>query len=162
MTDLFSELYAQHAPAVFRYGAWLLGNRDDAEDVTAEVFARAFAGADGLRAETVRAYLFTIARHLVLERMRRRRDETGLDETLIDPQPDPSRLAEARAGLKRTLAMLERLEEVDRTALILFCHEGLSQRQIAAVLGISETAVKLRIHRARLRLSELMEDCHEH
>lgn len=161
MTDLFSQIYTHHAPAVFRYAFWLLGNRDDADDVTAEVFTRAFAGADGLRAETVRAYLITIARHLVMERSRRRRNETCLDETLPDPRPDPLQTAEACASLNRTLAALQHLDEIDRTALVLFCHEGLSQREISGVLGISETAVKLRIHRARLRLLELLEDNHE-
>lgn len=161
MTDLFSQIYSQHAPAVFRYAYWLLGNRDDANDVTAEVFARAFAGADGLRAETVRAYLITIARHLVVERSRHRRNEICLDEALPDPQPDPLQMADVCASLKRTLAALQHLDEVDRTALVLFCHEGLSQREISAVLRISETAVKLRIHRARLRLFELLEDKNE-
>jgi RNA polymerase sigma-70 factor (ECF subfamily) len=63
----FSDIYRRHARDVFRFAFWLARDEEEAKDVTAETFARAWAGADDLRVETVKAYLFAIARNLVRE-----------------------------------------------------------------------------------------------
>lgn len=154
----FSTLYRRHAADVYRFAFWLCGHRADAEDIAAEAFARAYAGADALRAESAKAYLLTIARNLVLERARRKRPEQPLDDSEPDGTADPERHAAAAQGVRRTLSALASLAEPDRAALLLSGHEGLDHRAIAQALGLSLTAVKVRIHRARLRLAKALEE----
>jgi len=157
-TTEFSTLYRSYADDVFRFAFWLCGHRADAEDITSETFARAYAGAGDVRAETAKAYLLTIARNLVLERQRRHRSNEALDENAADDAADPEREADAAQGVRRTLAALATLAEPDRAALLLAGHDGLDYRAIAELLGLSLTAVKVRIHRARLRLAEALEN----
>ena len=156
MTD-FTALYQRYAADIHRFVFWLIGHAADAEDITAETFARAFAGADGLRAETAKAYLLTIARNLCAERSRRTRPLVPLDAQLADCAYGPEQTAEAAAQGRRMLAALAQLSDIDRAALLLHSYEGLEQRVVAPMLGLSVSALKVRIHRARLRLSAFLE-----
>jgi Sigma-70 region 2 len=61
----FHELYSRYAEDVYRFALWLTGNPDDAKDITSETFVRAWTAPEEPRMETVKAYLFTIARNLV-------------------------------------------------------------------------------------------------
>lgn len=157
-TTEFSTLYRRHASDVFRFAFWLCGHRADAEDIAAETFARAYAGADGLRAETVKAYLLTITRNLVLERQRRYQPGEALDENAADESAGPERHTDGVHSVRRTLSALATLSEPDRAALLLAGHDGLDYREIALLLGASQSAIKVRIHRARMRLSKALEE----
>jgi len=84
MTD-FSALYKKYAPDVFRFALYLSGSRADAEDITSETFVRVWTSPAPVEAATVKSYLFTIARNLFLQELRKRRPQTELDEGLLDP-----------------------------------------------------------------------------
>ncbi len=153
----FSEIYRQHSAAVFRL-AWLLcGNRSDAEDLTADTFARALASAGDIRQETVRSYLYAIVRNLVASRQRRPSVEVfGEPEWLdqaADAEPGPEQRLELRQHLARTSAGLDRLGERDRQVLLLHGLDGMDSRQIADVLGLEPGNVRVRLHRARRQLA---------
>ena len=83
----FEELYVSYSPDVYRFATWLSGNANDAEDITAETFARAWMNFNNIRTETLKAYLFTIARNRYLESLRKRQDHVPLDETHPDASP---------------------------------------------------------------------------
>jgi RNA polymerase sigma-70 factor (ECF subfamily) len=153
----FAELYQRHSRDVYRFVFWLSGNPVDAEELTAETFARAWAGADSLRLETVKAYLIAIARNLYLEQRRRARPEEPLAAELVDGTPDPEREAIGRDRLSRLRSALQSLSEVDRAALLMRCEDGLSYADIARALGLSLSAAKVKVHRSRLRLAALMD-----
>ena len=72
MTD-FHELYTRYAGDIYRFALFLCDNAAEAEDITAETFARALTGKAPLVLATVKGYLLTIARNLHLESMRRRK-----------------------------------------------------------------------------------------
>ncbi len=74
----FHEIYERHARDVYRYAFWLAGSADDADDITSETFARAWAGRDEIRTETVKAYLFAIARNIYLKGLRQTKRQIGL------------------------------------------------------------------------------------
>jgi RNA polymerase sigma-70 factor (ECF subfamily) len=84
-----------------------------------------------------------------------------LDVRLTDPAPSPAARAEHRAELAAVLQALQRLPEVDRAALLMRAEQGMSYDEIAAALGLSLTAVKVKIHRARLRLATSRTSDHE-
>ena len=83
MTD-FTELYRKYAPDVFRFALYLSGERSEAEDITSETFVRAWTSPEPIVMATVKGYLFTIARNLYLQRLRKRSKHVELDENLPD------------------------------------------------------------------------------
>lgn len=154
MTD-FSALYRKHAPEVFRFVLYLSGDRAEAEDVTAETFVRAWTSPEPIRAATVRGYLFTIARNLFLQGLRRSRRHVEIDEDTADGQPGPDVQAQQKRELRAVVAGLQRLPEVDRAALVMRAFSGMAYEEIAQALGISVASARVKVHRARLALSGL-------
>jgi RNA polymerase sigma-70 factor (ECF subfamily) len=153
MSD-FQQLYERHARDVHRFAVYLSGDAALADDITSETFTRVWTARDAVRIETARAYLLAIARNLYLDCLRRRRPVTPVDESLPDPAPGPQAEAEGRSELKAVLAALQRLPETDRSALLMRAQDGMPYSDIAAALGLSVAAVKVKVHRARLRLAE--------
>jgi RNA polymerase sigma-70 factor (ECF subfamily) len=143
------EIYAAHAPAVFRCLLLWTRNATVAEDLTAETFCRAIVSKQPIRSATARGYLLTIARNLWRKQLAGRSRENGLSTDVIAPA---TLSAEARIDLQRTLEALTALPEELREPLVLYAQGGLSYEEIASQLDISLAAVKIRIFRARLRL----------
>ncbi|RLE27119.1 MAG: hypothetical protein DRJ61_17785 [Acidobacteria bacterium] len=148
----FTELYRQHAHQVYRFALWMCGNEADAEDITAETFARAWVGIDDARFDTAKAYLMTIARNLVKNRHRRNREQLPLDDSLLDPKADPERTTAAKAELERALRTLDSVSGIDREVFLMRVGGEMSYREIATATGLSISAAKVKVHRTRLRL----------
>jgi RNA polymerase sigma-70 factor (ECF subfamily) len=151
----FHEIYERHAQDVYRYACWLSGSADAADDITSETFARAWAGRDAIRTETVKAYLFAIARNLYLQENRKAKRMTGLSPIQADPNPGPAQLTESRLELVRAMEAVQTLPEVDRAAFLLRVQHELPYEEIARILQLPLTTVKVKIHRARLKLAAL-------
>jgi RNA polymerase sigma-70 factor (ECF subfamily) len=151
----FHALYERHARDVLRFALYLCGEASQADDIAAEAFARAWTASDAIRTATVKAYLFAIVRNLVRERARSERPKVELDEAIVDPRPSPPASADGRIELRAVLAALQRMPEADRAALLMRAQDGMSHEEIAAALGLSVAAVRVRIHRARLELATL-------
>jgi len=149
----FSALYRQYAPDVHRFALYLSGQRADAEDITAETFARVWASPQPIVMATVKGYLFTIARHLFLHGLRKTSRHDALDEELRDPAVGPAEAVEQSARLQSVLRELQTLPEASRSALLMHAVDGMAYEEIARVLGFSLAAVKVKIHRARLALA---------
>jgi len=149
----FTELYGKHAREVYRFALYLSGDPALAEDIVSEVFLRIWDSAVTVRMETVRGYLFTIARNVFLHDLRRRRKQDPLEDHHFVASNVVKDL-ESREDLQDTLAALQALPETDRTALLLRAQEGVSYEEIARVLGLSLSSVKVKVHRARLKLAE--------
>lgn len=150
----FTRLYQRHARDVHRFAWYLSGSAAAADEVTAETFARAWTARGRIRVGSVKAYLLMIARNLCRDE-ERRSPPAQLPEAaeLADTAAGQQRSLEARVELERVLRALRELPEVDRAVISLATMEGLSHQAIAEVVGLSTAAVKVRIHRARLRLS---------
>ena len=160
----FDALYRETASDLFAYAHALLRDRAAAEDVAALTFERAFRRRDRFdpRRGTQRAWLFAIARNAALDELRRRKRTAAL---VVDPEDvdaseatasgdDDGEAAVRRAAVRAALAALE---PRDRELVALKFEAGLSNGEIAAVLGISETNAGSRLHRAVRRLREA---CH--
>ena len=152
MTD-FSAFYQKHAAGVFRFALYLSGNRGDAEDITSETFVRVWTSSAHVDMATVRGYLFAIARNVFLQGLRKTRGRTELKESLADARPGPHALAQDRAELDAVLEQLQRLPEVDRTAVLMRALEAAPYEEIARALGLSVAAAKVKVHRARMTLA---------
>lgn len=157
-TARFDELYREHAPGLVRFAHWLCGNRHDAEDLAAEAFVRAFAGADAIVAHSVKGYLLAIVRNLHLEALRRKRPTDELDPGHASAGDCPATLAETAESAQRLARAIAALGEVERSALLMRVEAQLPYEEIAAVLGLSVANAKVRVHRARQKLARTMED----
>ena len=160
----FERLSGAYADRVFMLLLRLLGDRSEAEDVAQEVMLRAWQGITRFRGQSSYfTWLYRIAvneANRTLERRSRRpaRVAIGVDELQL-PAPatlDPSRQAEnseLRRALGRALGRaLAELPPPLRTALVLRDVEGLSTQEAAEIAGISQAAIKNRLHQARLRV----------
>src|SRR5271170_3226458 len=85
----FSSLYKKYAPVEYRFALYLSGERGEAEDITSETFARAWAAPVTIEMATVKGYLFTIARNLFLQGLRKKSRHVALNDELRDPQAGP-------------------------------------------------------------------------
>lgn len=151
--DIFHEIYERYAKDVYRYACWLSGSADDADDITSETFARVWVGRSDIRTETVKAYLFTIARNLYLKQSRHEKRKMELSPLQVDPRPAPDHLAESNSELDYAIRAIQTLPEIDRTAFLLRVQHELSYEEIARVLQLPLTTIKVKIHRARLKIA---------
>jgi RNA polymerase sigma-70 factor (ECF subfamily) len=151
----FSELYRTHAGDVHRFVLFLSGDPALADDILSETFIRLWHARDRVDLTTVKGYLLAIARNLFLADRRHARRMTTLDERAPDTRPGPERRAHAHLGLAAVLAALQTLPEIDRAAVLLRA-EGMSYDEVAAALGISPVAARVKVRRARLKLAEAM------
>jgi RNA polymerase sigma-70 factor (ECF subfamily) len=154
--DRLEELYRSSRDDVYAYALTLLGDGAAAEDVTAVAFERAYRRRrtfDRRRGEE-RAWLFGIARNAALDELRRRKRVATL---VVEPEAAEEEVAEEHGGevtLRRTavrtalLAMPAR----DRELIALKFHAGLSNADIAQVLGVSESNAGTMLHRTIQKL----------
>jgi RNA polymerase sigma-70 factor (ECF subfamily) len=102
------------------------------------------------------ALLYTIARHAVVDGYRKQ----GRDDRLSDEQEhaghNPERQIEVREDYRRVLAAMQELAPEERDILSLVVSSGLPYREIARIAGTSEANVKVRVHRARVKLKKMM------
>ncbi len=156
MTD-FHDLYTRYAADIYRFALFLCGDANEAEDITAETFARALTGKAPLRSATVKGYLLTIARNLHLESLRRRKRLTALSTELLDTAAPLEQAVSHKTELEALQTYLQTFPEVDRAALLLRA-DGVAYVEIAKALNLSLAAAKVKVHRLRLRLAEWRAD----
>ena len=152
----FEDMYRRHAADLYRFAYWLSGSKAEADDLTAEAFARAFVSYGRIRAATVKGYLFTIVRNLHADSHRgQRAEQMPEDYDAPDSAPGPEEQAIAADRLSFTLERLAALPYNDRAALLMRAEGGLPYEEIAVALGITVTTAKVKVHRAREKLALL-------
>ncbi|MGI8689903.1 MAG: RNA polymerase sigma factor [Thermomicrobiales bacterium] len=149
----FVALYREQMVPVYRYFSMHISNVHDAEDLMATTLAKAFASLDHFDRTrgTAAAWLFGIARHTLRDFRRRQRpmsDVTVLEPAPADIAPSPE-MQQIRAEQAQLLhSRVRQLPPAQREALTLRYFGGLHIAEIAAVLGRSEGAINLLLHRA--------------
>lgn len=158
----------------YRFSAMACGNAEDAEDTMQDALVRTYRHVSRIRdPEAFRPWLYRTVRNACLMRRRRRVQEPSHLLSLDDVRPgpdgprrlevadhgaDPERLARNHHLRKRLRAAVAALPSAHRAVVFLREFEGLSTKEVAHVLGISEMNVKTRLHRARLFLQERLGD----
>ncbi len=132
-----------------------IGRIDDADDVLQEVFIKALRqGSNFCAIDNRRAWLFQVARNALADRLRVSREHVPLPDDLVSPKNELAPMVDdLSACLPRVLS---ELSAADRLSIILCDLEGHSQQELADRLGISLSAAKSRVQRARKRLKERM------
>ena len=155
----FEEVLLPHLDAAFNYARWLTKNDADAEDVVQDAYVRALRFFSSLRGEDARAWLLTIVRNTWYGRFPRRAGgvvATVADED-ADNRADVSLDPEAQMIQQQTVEQVRRALEAlpadFREVLVLRELEGLSYKEIAAIVGIPLGTVMSRLARARERFA---------
>ncbi len=145
----YNQCVEQYADRLFRFAFSSLRNREQAEDVVQESFARVWEKVKTIDFAKAKSYLFTTAHHAMIDEVRQRIQTSDLKEiaTLSDPKGIP--YPDVNDILHKTLATLP---EAQRHALLLRDYEGYSYQEIGDITGMSEAQVKINIFRARTAL----------
>ncbi len=165
----FARLVDVYSPLIYRLALKMVGDEQDAEDVLQNTFLQAFRHLNEFEGRShLSTWLYRIAANEALMLLRKRRPETSLTDSLPEEEPleEPAEFtdwcclpeeellsAEGRARLDESIRLLP---ETLRVVFLLRDIEGLSIQETSQALGLSETAVKTRLLRARLKLRDLL------
>ena len=165
----FEELVKRYEGKIYGHTLRLLGNREDAQDVLQETFLNVFKGLENFRGDSsFSTWIYRIATNNALMRLRKlSHAERELNDELPPPESmkrqalashilDPKDAFLEKEMLRELDKAVERLPEKYRSIVLLRDVEELSTDRTANVLGISEAAVKSRLHRARLFIREAL------
>lgn len=147
-------LYERYAGDVRRFALYLCGDAMMADEITSDTFVRAWMTAGHIRQPTVKSYLFTIARNAYTDLLRRDARHKQLDENMPDTRISTQTQMEQTAEVQAVLAALQQLPELDRTVLLMRALDGMSYEEIAESVGITVVTAKVKVHRARLKLTQ--------
>src|SRR5687767_9661874 len=156
-----SELVARHAGALARFAS-SLGERDEIEELVQDTFVRAFASLDSFRGDsTLRTWLFTIERRLMLDR--RRADKRSRETVPVEESDQVSEYGAldsliADEAQERVRKSLDALSPTQREVFTLRVQQGLSYKEIAEVVGTSEGAARVHYHNAIQTVKEFLRD----
>jgi RNA polymerase sigma-70 factor, ECF subfamily len=157
----FGVLYRRYLDRVYGYCFYLLGDHHDAEDATERTFVAALGAVQTFRDEgaTFRSWLFRIAHNQVANALRSRSRRAASPLDLVDEpavDDDPATAVTATEDARRLRRAMARLSEDRRHVLVLRFIDGLSAREIGAVLDRSEGAVRVLQHRALRELATML------
>ena len=167
--EAFTLLVETYQKPVYNLCYRMLGDPNAAEDAAQETFLRAFQHLSRYDAQrSFATWLLSIAAHYCIDRLRRRKFSTfSIDEEDDDSPafeipdadaPNPERESVRREEKEKLHAVLKSLEPTDRAAIVMRYWHDASEIEIAEALGLTVSAVKSRLHRARLALGKRWEE----
>jgi len=168
--DAFRRIVERHQNRLIALCQRLLGNREEALDAAQEVFLKTYRKAGSLKQRgELFTWMYRVATNHCLNRIRRRKivrflslsSQPGEDATPLQPvdlSPRPDETVQSKQRWRATERAIGELPENQRLVLLLAKFEGLSYRQIAETLGITEGAVESRLFRAMRNLDKAQEE----
>ncbi len=140
---------SQYADNVYRFILKNLGHREDAQDVVQTAFEKLWVNREQVDNERSKSYLFTVAYHQMIDHIRKQKRIT-LKEDFKD---HTSVTDKQEHNVKKILdEALHKLGETQRSLILLKDYEGYNYNEIGQITGLSESQVKVYLHRARLQL----------
>lgn len=141
----------RYADGLFRFALASLRNREEAEDVVQDSFARTWEHRSSVDHDKAKSYLFTVAHHLIIDLARKRHPETTVDAVFQLADNKTTAYPDVNEILHKVVAALP---EAQRSAVLLRDYEGYSYQEIGEITGQSESQVKVNIFRARTALRD--------
>lgn len=152
--DKYGALYKEHKDQLFAYLIRMTGDYDLANEILQEAFTRYLEHYRGK--DQSASLVYAIARHALFDHFRRRGRNTSLNESQECHSADQERALLIREEYRRVLEAMHRLEKSEREILALAVSDDLTYREIASITGTSESNVKVKVHRARVKLKEIL------
>lgn len=152
----FEKLIERHQKAIYNAALRMLNNREDAEDVTQEVFVKAFENLDAFKSEyKFFSWIYRMAINQSINLLRRRNRMQTLEADVLSPEKSPEQKFEEAQGINQMELALMFLTPEKRAIIILKHFHNLSYREIAYILEIQEKTVKSRLFEARQQLKKI-------
>jgi RNA polymerase sigma-70 factor (ECF subfamily) len=159
--EAFGRLYDMHVGRVYRNIYYRVGNETDAEDLTQQVFLKAWQAIGKYRrmASPFAAWLMTIGHNLVIDFYRTRKDRAYLEAEILadDSAPNPERAAEASVEQQRLRRATLQLGSDEQQVVILRLIEGFEFAEIASLMKKKEGNIRVILHRALVKLRNILE-----
>jgi len=159
--EAFGRLYDMYVDRVYRHVYYRVGNVADAEDLTQQVFLKAWQAIDRYKkmASPFLAWLMTISHNLVVDFYRTRKERTYLEAEVMvaDSASSPERIAEARFEQQRLRRAILQLRGDEQQVVLLRFIEGFQFKEIASLLNKSEGATRVILHRSLVKLRHILE-----
>lgn len=143
----------RHADSVYRFIMKNLRDGDAAKDVVQEAFTRMWERVDTISYGKSKSYLFTSAYHIMIDQIRRDTRNTSFDDVSWDKTAPDNNYSDLKEVLDEAV---QRLPEIQRSALLLRDYEGYSYKEIGDILELNESQVKVYIFRARVAMKNYL------
>lgn len=157
--EKYGQLVTLHSGKIFALANSLLKNREDAEEITQDVFLKAFKSLDNFRGDSkFSSYLYRICYNESMNKLRSRKIEVDIEDTIIEETNINDgffRIKHAEQKKYLNLA-LQKLNPEYAMVLTLFYLEEQSNKEIVEMTGMSLSNVKVRLHRARHALAKVL------
>lgn len=152
----FSELFSRYSPRIYAYCRRFIGNREEAQDIFQETFIRFHQSASKDRVMTnVPAFILRIARNLCVNFKKREKQAVSFEDYMVADYASDSN-SEKTELLDLIKDALEVLPDEYKEPFILREYHGLSYNEIAEITGQQLSNVKVRIHRAKQKIKEIL------
>lgn len=161
--ELFGKLYDLYAPRLYRFVYFKVSSAHDAEDLTAEIFLKAWEYVNGKKEiENFSGLLYKIARNVIIDfyRSRAAGRENSIEEEVLESVSDEGKTAEKMSEAQDARAMLEHLKQLKeeyREVLTLRYVDELEIKEIATILGKSQINIRVTTHRALAAMKRIVE-----
>ena len=159
--DAFGRLYDMHVDRVYRHIYYRVSNTADAEDLTQQVFIKAWQAISRYKktASPFLAWLIKISHNLVIDFYRSRKSEAYIDFDIVatKPETDPAHLAEANFSQEEMRQAIHKLHGDQQQVILMRFIEDFSYAEIAAALGKSEGAIRVILHRGLAKLKTILD-----
>lgn len=157
--EAYEVLIRRHRDRIHRIALRMLGNPDDAEDVTQDVVIQVWTALVGFAGDSLfTTWLYRIVVNRCITHLKRRRHDTPLEDPDIVRSPGADAHAEARDRLRAALGALGELPPEQRAPIVLVDVERLSYDEAASILGVSEPTLRGRLFRGRRQLAQTMRE----
>lgn len=148
----YNECVKNYADNVFRFIYKNLRNEEDARDVVQSAFEKMWRTRETVEFAKSKSFLFTIAYNQMIDHIRK-----GKRVVLKDEFRDDAKVKQPDNSIKKILEQaLDRLNETQKSLVMLKDYEGYSYEEIGKITGLSESQVKVYLHRARVQLKEYL------
>ncbi len=150
MTDKdYNDCVDNFADGVYRFIVKNIRHTEDAQDIVQSAFEKLWMNRAQVLPEKAKSYLFTVAYHQMIDHIRKSNKMPLADETSIPHQP----INQAQAELKELLMRaVNELNPTQKSLVLLKDYEGYSYQEIAEIMNLSDSQVKVYLHRARIIL----------
>lgn len=150
----YNQCVSQYADNVYRFIVKNLRHEEDARDIVQTAFEKLWRNREAVESDKSKSYLFTVAYNQMIDHIRKvkriqLKDEFSENSKVQNPSTN--------SNLKKTLMeALNRLNETQKSLVMLKDYEGYSYEEIGRIMGLNESQVKVYLHRARLTLREYL------
>lgn len=161
-TRAYQKVLRNQKNRIFSYALYFLRHREDAEDVTQEVFIRLWQNWNDIDRKRMEAWMMRVAHNLCVDQVRKRRNYAVRMEAAQRPGSDiesnPELSVELSELQRALMSAMQSLPERTKSMLLLHYFQGLKYEEIGQILDTNVTAVKVAVHRGRKALKQILAD----